>query len=143
MTRDHLIACESPYPPETIKEYFGRDADGHLARIMATLEDAQRFLRANGREALVGRKAKPAEYARDLQFFKDETSRMLYAFVSVHPAGGERRAAESARHFRGLLQKPFPAIPIAVSQPRVAIEKQVTAPEGVQDHTSGRVRAGA
>ena len=75
------------YSEDTIRPYFTRSADEHLAQFTRSIANANTFFRQHSREALTAGKGRPEGLTRALQCYKDETFLTLCAFISLDVGG--------------------------------------------------------
>ena len=117
------------YPEDTIRRYFGRGADRHLAQFTRSIANANDFLREHPREALTAGKGRPDGLTRALQYYKDETFLTLWAFISLDLAAKPEHLKERERLCTQLLRQALPNLGITVTAPKLELEKLVVPPK--------------
>ena len=128
------------YPEDTIRRYFGRGADRHLAQFTRSIVAANEFLSRHPRKTLTAGRGRPEGLTRALQYYKDETFLTLYAFISLDLAGKPEHLKERERLYAQLLRQALPDFAVTVTEPALELEKLVVPPKAHLDVLAQRFR---
>lgn len=130
------IRADFVFDPRALEKYFehATSASACLEPLRKSTENVNRLgnelswenLRASGRS-----------HARELQYYKDERFLTLYAFAALDLLGEPARRSERCRQLDELMERALGAAWPGFEDPRLWLEKQISAPRGFQAHLAG------
>jgi hypothetical protein len=127
VTRDSDYCGSLLYPPETLRQYYGKDGDRQIAHFQESLRKANAYLCVNPPDSIAPRMSRQSGLRGALQYYADEMFLTLYAFVSLDLAGDAGRLSERQGLYSALLGRAFKGDAPSVADPKLKLERPIPA----------------